>query len=37
LLPAGESAIRFCPPLTIEKGDIDIGVEILRRSLKRVG
>ena len=37
LLPAGESAIRFCPPLTIEKGDIDKGVEILRRSLKRVG
>jgi 4-aminobutyrate aminotransferase len=36
LLPAGESAIRFCPPLTIEKGDIDKGVELLRRSLKRV-
>jgi 4-aminobutyrate aminotransferase len=37
LLPAGESAIRFCPPLTIEKGDIDKGVEILRRSFERVG
>jgi 4-aminobutyrate aminotransferase len=37
LLPAGESAIRFCPPLTIEKGDIDNGVEILRRSFERVG
>ena len=36
LLPAGESAIRFCPPLTIEKGDIDKGVEILRRSFERV-
>ena len=36
LLPAGESAIRFCPPLTIEKGDIDRGVNILRRSFERV-
>ncbi len=36
LLPAGESAIRFCPPLTIEKGDIDRGVNILRRSIERV-
>jgi 4-aminobutyrate aminotransferase len=34
LLPAGESAIRFCPPLTIEKDDIDVGVEILRRSFE---
>ena len=37
LLPTGESAIRFCPPLTIEKGDIDKGVELLRRSFERVG
>ncbi len=37
LLPAGESAIRFCPPLTIEKHDIDTGVEVLRRSFERVG
>ncbi|MGZ5563476.1 MAG: aminotransferase class III-fold pyridoxal phosphate-dependent enzyme [Halobacteriota archaeon] len=37
LLPAGESAIRFCPPLTIEKGDIDRGVKLLRRSFERVG
>jgi 4-aminobutyrate aminotransferase len=37
LLPAGESAIRFCPPLTMEKSDIDNGVEILRRSFERVG
>jgi 4-aminobutyrate aminotransferase len=36
LLPAGESAIRFCPPLTIEKGDIDRGVAILGRSIERV-
>jgi 4-aminobutyrate aminotransferase len=34
VLPAGESAIRFCPPLTIENDDIDTGVEILRRSLE---
>ncbi|MGZ8892903.1 MAG: aminotransferase class III-fold pyridoxal phosphate-dependent enzyme [Halobacteriota archaeon] len=37
LLPTGESAIRFCPPLTIEKGDIDRGVKLLRRSFERVG
>jgi 4-aminobutyrate aminotransferase len=29
LLPAGESTIRICPPLTIEKEDIDIGLEII--------
>jgi 4-aminobutyrate aminotransferase len=29
LLPAGESVIRFCPPLTIEKTDIDTGLAIL--------
>jgi 4-aminobutyrate aminotransferase len=34
LLPAEESATRFCPPLTIENDDIDTGVEILRRSLE---
>jgi 4-aminobutyrate aminotransferase len=37
LLPAGESTIRFCPPLTIEQDDIETGVEILRRSLEMVG
>ncbi len=36
LLPAGESAIRFCPPLTIKKEDIDKGLEILRASIKTV-
>ena len=30
LLPAGESAIRFCPPLTLEKEDIDIRLDILK-------
>ena len=29
ILPAGESVIRFCPPLTLEKEDIDIGLDIL--------
>jgi 4-aminobutyrate aminotransferase len=36
LLPAGESAIRFCPPLTIAKEDINAGVDILRRVLETV-
>ena len=35
LLPAGESTIRFCPPLTIREGDIDTAVEILRGALER--
>jgi len=34
LLPAGGSAIRFCPPLTIKQDDIDTAVEILRRALE---
>jgi 4-aminobutyrate aminotransferase len=29
LLPAGESTIRICPPLTIEKENIDFGLGIL--------
>ena len=33
MLPAGESVIRFCPPLVIEKEHIDTGMEILDRSL----
>jgi 4-aminobutyrate aminotransferase len=36
ILSAGESSIRFCPPLTIEKEDIDIGLEVLRASLETV-
>ncbi len=36
LLPAGESVIRFCPPLTIEKEDIDIGFEILDAAIADV-
>ncbi|MGZ4918139.1 MAG: aminotransferase class III-fold pyridoxal phosphate-dependent enzyme, partial [Halobacteriota archaeon] len=36
VLPAGESTIRFCPPLTITRDDIDTAVEILRGALERV-
>jgi len=36
LLPAGESVIRFSPPLIIEKEDIDIGIEILDRAFAAV-
>jgi 4-aminobutyrate aminotransferase len=36
LLPAGESVIRFCPPLTIEKEDIDVGFEILDAAIAGV-
>jgi 4-aminobutyrate aminotransferase len=36
LLPAGESVIRFCPPLTVGKRDIDTGLGILDRVLEEV-
>lgn len=36
LLPAGESAIRFSPPLVIEKEDIDAGLAILDGVLPRI-
>ncbi len=36
LLPAGESVIRFSPPLIIEKEDIDMGIEILDRAFAAV-
>ncbi|MDI6719336.1 MAG: acetyl ornithine aminotransferase family protein [Methanomicrobiales archaeon] len=36
LLPAGESAIRFSPPLVIEKDDIDAGLSILDGVLSRI-
>lgn len=36
LLPAGESVIRFCPPLTIQEEDIDTGLAILARSFEAV-
>jgi 4-aminobutyrate aminotransferase len=37
LLPAGDSVIRFCPPLIIEREDIDMGIGILDQTLETVG
>jgi 4-aminobutyrate aminotransferase len=37
LLPAGESVIRFCPPLTIGKEDLDTGLGILDDALEGAG
>ncbi|MDD1665234.1 MAG: acetyl ornithine aminotransferase family protein [Methanomicrobiales archaeon] len=37
LLPAGESVIRFCPPLVIGREDIDTGLGILDRALEGAG
>ena len=34
LLPAGESAIRFSPPLTIRPAEIDTGLRILDRAME---
>ncbi|WP_292394283.1 acetyl ornithine aminotransferase family protein [Methanoculleus sp. UBA303] len=34
LLPAGESVIRFCPPLIMNEEDIDVGIDILDRVMK---
>lgn len=36
LLPAGASAIRICPPLTINKKQMDIGMDILEDSIAEV-
>jgi 4-aminobutyrate aminotransferase-like enzyme len=36
LLPAGEPVIRFCPPRTIGKEDIETGLEILDRLMEGV-
>jgi 4-aminobutyrate aminotransferase-like enzyme len=36
LFPAGEPVIRFCPPLTIGKEDIETGLEILDRLMEGV-
>ena len=37
LLPAGESTIRFCPPLTLTKQQADTGLIIFEDALKRFG
>ena len=34
LLPAGESVIKFCPPLIMNEEDIDVGIDILDRVMK---
>lgn len=34
LLPAGESTIRICPPLTIEREDIDTGLAIIADAIE---
>jgi 4-aminobutyrate aminotransferase len=36
LLPAGESAIRIIPPLTISKASLDSGMDILERAVSEV-
>ncbi|MCZ7397533.1 MAG: aminotransferase class III-fold pyridoxal phosphate-dependent enzyme, partial [Candidatus Methanoperedens sp.] len=36
LLPAGDSVIRFVPPLVISKNEIDRGLEIFEDALKAV-
>ncbi|MCL2456358.1 MAG: acetylornithine/succinylornithine family transaminase [Defluviitaleaceae bacterium] len=35
-LPAGADVLRFLPPLTIEKTDIDAGLEILKKTLRGI-
>jgi 4-aminobutyrate aminotransferase len=37
LLPAGESTIRICPPLTIEEEDLMLGLDLLAKSLDQPG
>ncbi|MBU4221578.1 MAG: aminotransferase class III-fold pyridoxal phosphate-dependent enzyme, partial [Euryarchaeota archaeon] len=36
LLPAGDSVIRFVPPLIISRTEIDRGLEIFERALKGI-
>ena len=33
LLPSGERAIRFRPPLTVSKDEVNLGIEILRKAI----
>ena len=35
ILPSGERAIRFRPPLNVTKQEIDMGIEIIRKSIPR--
>ncbi len=34
ILPSGERSIRFRPPLTVTRGEIDLGLSILRESIR---
>lgn len=36
LLGCGESSIRFCPPLTVTKQNVDVAVEIVSDCLKKI-
>ena len=36
ILPCGESSIRFRPPLTITKSEIDAGIRILADSIREM-
>jgi L-lysine 6-transaminase len=35
LLPSGERAIRFRPPLTVSKDEVNLGIEILRKAIQK--
>ena len=35
LLPSGERSVRFRPPLTVTKEEIDLGIEIIRKAMKK--
>jgi L-lysine 6-transaminase len=35
LLPSGERAIRFRPPLTVTSEEIDLGIEIIRKAIRK--
>jgi 4-aminobutyrate aminotransferase len=37
LLPCGKSTIRFCPPLVVDKQDVDIAVQIVDEVLGEIG
>jgi L-lysine 6-transaminase len=36
ILPSGERSIRFRPPLNISRSEIDLGISIIRDSLKQL-
>jgi 4-aminobutyrate aminotransferase len=36
LLGCGESTIRFCPPLVISEEEVDTGLSIFERTLRKI-